>query len=508
MKPGCQFGSIALLLLTGMTLAVRAQTPAAPGPSPDLNFSFGPTAPTGATAVTPENNYTIERGYGFDLGSAVAAEPAAGGAAVSVHGVNGRPFFFSAKLAPGAYLVTVTLGSAQHAATTTVKSETRRLMLESVPTAAGQFETRSFLVHIRVPQIPGGGVVRLKPREKDIYQVFLYWEEGRPQTLLELDWDEKLTLEFSGEQAAVAAVAIRPAVKPVTVYLVGDSTMTDQNMEPWGAWGMQLPRWFRPPVLIANYAQSGESAASFFSEQRWPKLMSEIHAGDYVLVQFGINDRTLPAAQVRNYFSRFVNETRAKGATPVLVTSQNLRAQFFDANGKGQQTLGGYPDAMKAVAQELNAPLIDLNAMSTVLYEAIGAEQLPKAFVDTTHQNDYGSYELAKCVVQGLIDAKLPFVAGNVVSEWKPFDPAHPDTMEDFHLPHDPQWDPKLRPGTMALPTTPIPIAGRPGEMASPPPPTPAAPARGAGARSRGPAAAGATANGPAPAQTVVPASP
>jgi lysophospholipase L1-like esterase len=440
----------------------------------DLKYSFGPRSAAGYTQIRPDDAYTIERGYGFDLGSKVAvvddhvADPLKSG---YVTGQNGKPFFFSAKLAPGAYRVTVTLGASAGESDTTVKSESRRLMLEAVHTASGQHMTRTFLAHVRVPQIPGGGMVSLKSREKDLYQLFLYWEDNQPQTFLELDWDEKLTLEFSDGHPALDAIEITNAEKPVTVYLVGDSTMTDQMMEPWGAWGMHLPRWFKPPVLIANYAESGESARSFIGERRWPKLMSEIHAGDYVLIQFGINDRGTPFDQFKGYFNQFIKDTRDHGATPVLVTSQNLRK--LDENGKGVQTLGGYPDAMKEVAKEQNVTLLDLNAMSMSLYAAIGAEKLPKAFVDGTHQNVYGSYELTKCVVQAIIDAKLPFVMGNLVDDWKPFDPAQPDPMEDFKLPPDPQRDPKVAGGPGA-PTVPIPVAGRAGEMASPPPPPPA----------------------------------
>ncbi|HTB63117.1 MAG TPA: rhamnogalacturonan acetylesterase [Opitutales bacterium] len=456
----------------------------------DLKFSFGPQAIPGYTQVKPEDNYTIARGYGFDLSSTVEVVDRGGSdptKAGYVTGANGKPFFFSAKLAPGEYNVKVTLGDTKGESTTTVKSETRRLMLEAVHTASGQLETRNFYTHIRVPQIPGAApgqdIVRMKPRENKLYWIALFWKPDQPMTFMELDWDEKLTLEFSDAHPAVCTVEITHAEKPITVYLVGDSTMTDQMMEPWGAWGMQFPRWFKPPVVIANYAESGESAASFFNELRWPKLLSEVHPGDYILIQFGINDRTLSADMVHQYFTRFITEARAKGAIPVLVTSQNLRAGFWGADGKGQETLGGYPYAMWETAVAQKTPYIGLNEMSTTLYETIGQDNLPKAFVDSTHQNAYGSYELAKCVVQACINAKLPF-AQYVVDDWKTFDPKHPDAMADFKLPPDPQLD--TAPGKTPLQyTIPLPIAGKPGEMADPPPPAAPAPARG-GARGTG----------------------
>jgi lysophospholipase L1-like esterase len=477
--------SLCPLLLASVLSAVAgwAQSVSPPPPPPvDLKFSFGPQAVAGYVQVAPDAGYSPASSYGFDLGSKVSvvdrggADPLRAGYTTSV---LGRPFFFSTVLAPGAYRVTVTLGDAAGATETTVRTETRRLMLQAIRTGPGEFQTHTFLVHVRIPKIPGGGSVALKARE---YEPILYvqWDEKDDKTripFLELDWDEKLTFEFSGAHPALDAITIAPADAHTTVYLVGDSTMTDQMMEPWAAWGQMLPRWFRPPVLIANYAESGESTASFFSEHRWPKLLSEIHAGDYVLIQFGINDRQIPLDRFKQYFVQFIQDTRDHGATPVLVTSQNLRR--LGPDGKAVQTLGGYPEAMREVAREQKVTLIDLNAMSLKFYEAIGPAKLPKVFVDGTHQDDYGAYELAKCVVQGIIDAKLPFASG-LVADWQPFDPAHPDPMEDFKLPPDAQLDP-ARPGGPGTPDHRGPMAGdirraSPAPTASPSvPATPAA---------------------------------
>ncbi len=424
-------------------------------PKVDLKFSFGPAPRPGFTQIKPTDAYSPDTGYGFDLGTQAelvardGSDPAKKG---FVTGVKGRPLFFSVKLAPGAYQVKVTLGDPAGESTTTVKTETRRLMLEASHTARGELQTHTFLVHVRVPQIPGGGTVSLKPRERDPI-LYLSWdaadEINSRRTFLELDWDEKLTLEFSDAKVALDAIEITNADKPITVYLVGDSTMTDQMMEPWGTWGMMFPRWFKAPVLIANYAESGESAASFISEHRWAKLLSEVHPGDYIFIQFGINDRVTPLDRFKQYFEQFVADARAHGAIPVLVTSQNLRAALDDT-GQPVQTLGGYPTAMWEVATEQKTWFIDLNTISGKLYAAIGREKLPKAFVDGTHQNIYGGYELAKCVVQAIIDNKLP-LAQYVVDDWKPFDPAHPDALEDFKLPPDPQLDPS-RPGGLGVP--------------------------------------------------------
>ena len=172
--------------------------------------------------------------------------------------------------------------------------------------------------------------------------------------------------------------------------------------------------------------------------------MTEVKAGDYVFMQFGINDRgKVPVDKFQVYFERFIKETREKGAVPVLVTSQNLRK--LDEAGHGVETLGNYPAAMHYVAKGEGVALIDLNGMSMKLYEALGPEKLPKMFVDGTHQNDYGAYELAKCVVQGIVENQLGLVKYLSV-DWKGFDPAKPDAMEGFVLPVDPLLD-RARPG-------------------------------------------------------------
>jgi lysophospholipase L1-like esterase len=424
----CQTVTIILLCLSASACAAT-----------DLKFCFG-KAISDFTPVQGSDVYTSDRGFGFDLGSAWGV---------------GKPFFFSTVLAPGEYQVTVTLGDDHAETITTVKSETRRLMLENVHVRAGQEKSFTFLVHVRVPQIPGGGEVLLKPRERDPI-LYIQWDNKPPSTFKELDWDEKLTLEFSGGNPALRSIEIADAANPITVYLIGDSTVTDQMMEPWAAWGQMLPRFFVPPVVIANYAESGETTASFIAERRWPKLLSEIHAGDEVFMQFGINDQRMPVDQFKRYFLQFIDDARKHGATPILVTSQNLRT--LDANGKAVQTLRGFPEAMRQAAKEQNVPLIDLNAMSMKLYESLGPAKLPNMFVDGTHQNDYGAYELAKCVVNEIAASKLP-IAKYITSDWKSFDPSHPDPMETFDLPPDPQLDPS-RPGGPGAPNGQGPMAG------------------------------------------------
>ncbi len=175
-----------------------------------------------------------------------------------------------------------------------------------------------------------------------------------------------------------------------------------------------LTRFFKPDVAIANHGESGESLKGFLGERRLAKLMSVIKPGDYLFIQMGHNDQKERGEGVGAFttykadLKRFIAEARSHGATPVLITSMN-RLTFDDA-GKITNSLGDYPEAVRQTAAEEKVALIDLNAMSKPFYEALGPMEAHKAFAgkDTTHHSDYGSYELAKCIVEGIRQAKLP----------------------------------------------------------------------------------------------------
>ena len=389
---------------------------------------------------------------GFDLGTL----PAFDGKACA----SDKPFFFSVPLPEGSYRVSVMLGGPQ-ASVTTVKSEARRLMLEKVATKPAASIARSFDVNVRVPEISNatGGPqnrVRLKPREVG-----------------NLNWDPKLTLEFNGEHPSVRSISIEPiATHEPTIYLAGDSTVVDQDIEPWGAWGQMLPRFFLPGVVVANHAESRETSKSFVSEQRFAKIFSLIQPGDYLFLQFNHNDQKInpktgeavvPIAEYKRIFTEMIEKARTAGATPVLVTAMNRNT--FDATGHITNSLAGYPDAVRELAAEQKVALIDLNAMSRTLFEALGPEAAMHAFMhypantypnqpdaikDDTHFNSYGAYELARCVVHGIRAANLPLTKF-LSPEVPDFNPAHPDPQSSFHLPETPV---QIKTNVMTVPQT------------------------------------------------------
>ena len=257
-----------------------------------------------------------------------------------------------------------------------------------------------------------------------------------------LHWDDKLTLEFNDAHPCVCGIEITRADNAVTVYLAGDSTVTDQPREPWNSWGQMLPRFFKAGVAVANHAESGESLRSFIGERRLEKVLSTIKPGDYLFIQFGHNDQKERGPGVgafttyKDSLKRFIAEARQHQALPVLVTPVSRRS--FGPDGLISNNLGDYPEAVRQVAKEENVPLIDLNAMSKPFYEALGVEGSKKAFVDNTHHNNYGSYELARCIVEGIKQNKLGLVKF-LEADIPPFDPTHPDPLAGFKVPASPQ---------------------------------------------------------------------
>ncbi len=324
----------------------------------------------------------------------------------------------------GNYRVTVAFGGFAKPVTTTIKAELRRLMVEQLPTPKGEYTECTFIVNVRRPEYPGG-VVKLKDRERQSEM----WA-----------WDDRITIEVLGDHPLPPKIKFERVTNLPTVYIAGDSTSTDQGAEPYNSWGQMITRFFKPDIAVANHGESGESLKSFIGENRLAKLMSVIKPGDWLLIQMGHNDQkdtSEGAGAFTTYKSnlkRFVTEAREHGAKPVLITP--VQRLNFDGAGHIVNTLGDFPEAVRQLAKEDDVPLIDLNAMSVQFYEALGPAEAPKAFApgDKTHHNDYGSYELAQCVAEGIRKAKLALADHLIKGS---FDPAHPDPLSKFTLPPD-----------------------------------------------------------------------
>ena len=345
--------------------------------------------------------------------------------------VSEKPFYFSVPVTDGNYKVTVTLGAKKRAAQTVVRAESRRLMVENCETKKNQFETYSFIVSKRSPDHG----VKLKEREKDY-----------------LNWDGQLTLEFNGKAPAVKSIRIEPDTTAVTVFLCGNSTVVDQELEPWASWGQMIPRWFTDKVSISNHAESGLSARTFIASNRLEKVLSMMKRGDYVVCEFGHNDQKEKRAGDGAYYhfayqlKLFIDKVREAGGQLIFVTPTQRR--FFDEATKTKilETHLDYPEAMRTVARRENVPVIELHDMTRDFFETLGFEGSKKALVhypantfpgqekelaDNTHFNPYGAYEVAKMVVMGMKQLGLPIV-GDLRSDWQDYDPKQPDDPTTF----------------------------------------------------------------------------
>ncbi|WP_341939474.1 glycosyl hydrolase 115 family protein [Marinimicrobium sp. C2-29] len=405
-----------------------------------FDFGAGPVA-DGYRGVDADTRYSPERGYGF-VGANTpecirGGEDALSGDACE----SAEPFTLAVDVPEGNYEVSVLFGLPESSADTTVKAEARRLMLRSVPTRAGERARATFTVNRRSPEVEGAGSVSLNARET-----------GPPMIA---HWDEHLTLEFLGNPAAVAALQIEPAPEATTVFIAGDSTVTDQRNEPWAGWGQMLPAFFKPGVAIANHAESGRALFSFEAENRLEKILNTLKRGDYLFIQFGHNDQkdksegagpfTTYAEDLREY----IEAVRGKGGIPVLVTPMERR-RWNDGNPG--ETLADFASAVRQVGEEQGVPVIDLHGMSLELYAALGESGSKQAFVhypansfpgqdqalkDDTHHNPYGAYQLARAVVEGIRE-EVPVLADHLRDPVLAYYPTEPDSPDAVVIPASP----------------------------------------------------------------------
>ncbi len=254
---------------------------------------------------------------------------------------------------------------------------------------------------------------------------------------------------------AMAATAQVPA-DSVTVFMIGDSTMANKPLDKENqerGWGQMLPIYFEGPIKVDNHAVNGRSSKSFIDEGRWEKVREQIRPGDYVIIQFGHNDEkakspdryTVPGSTFDANLKKFVNETREKGGTPILMNS--IVRRNFPANGiaaaqtddrqktwkKGLEnypaegdtlvdTHGDYRIAPCNVAEEMGVAFVDMNALTHELVQGLGKdaskslymwmpvgvyEFAPNGRIDNTHLNVFGGIVVSRLAVNALAE-KVP----------------------------------------------------------------------------------------------------
>ncbi len=230
------------------------------------------------------------------------------------------------------------------------------------------------------------------------------------------------------------------AAKPSTeialprLHLAGDSTMSDKLAlaYPERGWGQLLPQFMSQQLQIVNHAANGRSTLRFANEGRWQLLVSELQAGDYVLIQFGHNDQKItdPAryaaadSTFQDYLTQFVHEVRGKGALPLLATS--ICRRDFDQQGQLRDGLAEYAEATRTVAKKLRVPLVDLHQLSCDDLKRFGPiqsqayfieippgiyQQYPEGKTDNTHLNVVGASWIAQLFIQELKRQQHPLAS-------------------------------------------------------------------------------------------------
>jgi lysophospholipase L1-like esterase len=208
-----------------------------------------------------------------------------------------------------------------------------------------------------------------------------------------------------------------PLTASVTIHVAGDSTAAVfPATDPTGrvGWAAVLQQFFAEGVKVDDAAKSGRSSKSFIDEGLWGALKARIQPGDYVFIGFGHNDEkpdparhTDAATSFRDNLKTYIGETRAAGGFAVLLTPISRRK--FEGSAISE-THGAYPAAILAVGREMETPVLDLTRKTRVLLERLGPEATAALFAvrDDTHLSALGAPEVAKLVVQGIRELRLP----------------------------------------------------------------------------------------------------
>jgi len=267
----------------------------------------------------------------------------------------------------GNYEVSVQLGGGTVAGNTYIEAETSRRMLTTTTTTAGQTQCFNFVVNVRQP-------------------------EGQPVEAVDAG-TPGLDLYFKGNAPQLKAIGYRLISAPVVAYLAGDSTVCDQTDTAYAGWGQFLPQKFNHPLAIANYADSGESSGSFLGNgSLWGAIKSRMKANDWVFIQFGHNDKTTAEATFRSNMTTMVNNVKAAGAKPILVTppariGYTLPEELVNSLGVDVSQV------IRDLGTSLGVPVIDLTVTVWNWQQTIGSNW-PNYYAlgtDHTHTSQAGA---------------------------------------------------------------------------------------------------------------------
>jgi len=227
----------------------------------------------------------------------------------------------------------------------------------------------------------------------------------------------------------IAAFSFKSTGK-INIWMIGDSTMANKkaNAAPETGWGMVFNEFVTGVAAVYNHAQNGRSSKSFLNEGRWKAVYDSIQPGDYVIIQFGHNDEkpgeklhTDPSTTYKQLLKKYIDETRAKGANPIICSS--IVRRHFNGKGNLKDTHGAYINAAREIARETKTPFIDLDAKTRELVSKMGPEKSKSLYLfcqkgecsnykngvqDSTHLNGTGARQVAGLFVKEVKTKKIP----------------------------------------------------------------------------------------------------
>jgi lysophospholipase L1-like esterase len=285
----------------------------------------------------------------------------------------------------GNYNVTVELGSASAASMSRVQAETYRIVIPEMSLAAGAYSQQTFSVNVRMEDHDGYSAV-----------------------------GKVLNLRIDGAAPALHGVGFAAAPNIPTIFVAGDSTVCDwdpiytaANANTAGplerGWAQELSQFFKPGIAVANYADSGETASSFYGGF-WGPAKALLRAGDYVFVQFGHNDQKGNTSAFSSNMMRYITDARNAKATPVLITPPGRKGASTANPG-----FAGLDQQTRDLAMSQNVALVDLTNLSLAYYKTLPDKSV--AFgnpSEGTHFSETGATGLSNEVVTSLKAGTLP----------------------------------------------------------------------------------------------------
>ena len=202
------------------------------------------------------------------------------------------------------------------------------------------------------------------------------------------------------------------------VFYIGDSTVAFNKIHTYPQTGMSqgLSLYVKDDVQVISLAKNGRSTKSFLDEGLFVAAQQGMQTGDFLFIQFGHNDEkddplrhTEPFGSYQENLKFFVDEARARGANPLLITP--IARRLFDTQGAFLPgSHGQYPDAMRQLGATLQVPVADLTAITEDFLAQLGDEPSKPLFVwpkDNTHLKAEGAVKMA-----GFLASELECIGG------------------------------------------------------------------------------------------------